>query len=456
MNKINELLSEVKLERLGRDILAEIIGFNQDTGFEYIDVQKVDKSVLSNIADSMIVNHSDELIDFLLWKHSYKDQIEDSTYQSMLDAVTYNLSCESSNYIWDINSEKYLLKIPQQSTLVNLDFVESVIKLIIDNDYNNAYIHVRNKDTKLDLENEDDKSLCNKILTCSNLETDISKIDNDILNYQIKPAINEYLESKGYIFDNEEDRYYIHIDEEKKYSIMKKIIEDNFISYTEDDNVFTVLSGSGKAWWVYIDSCSQYTVSNEYMSYEFNEVDDFLEHLENISVKKLSYIDMNNFILKKALHDENISYEINSSDEFIVNTTSGTITLYIDTQGLYCLEDSEGSGICRDNISSFIEYISNICTDDKNDSNSDDILDTNYVTLECTTHYSSKHRWVLQETRTFDDANNGGMIDSHLQILDLNQFMRFVSDDELNKLGYDDVWDVEWVILNQSSNKIAK
>ena len=75
MNKINELVSEVKLEKLGADILAEIAGFNQDEVFEYLDVQIVDKSVLSNIANSMITNHTEELVDFLLWKHSYKDQI---------------------------------------------------------------------------------------------------------------------------------------------------------------------------------------------------------------------------------------------------------------------------------------------------------------------------------------------------------------------------------------------
>lgn len=455
MNKINELVSEVKLEKLGTDILAEIAGFNQDEVFEYLDVQIVDKSVLSNIADSMITNHTEQLVDFLLWKHSYKDQIEDNTYNSMLDAVTYNLSGDSSNYIWDINSEKYLLKIPEESTATNLEFIERIFEFIFNYYSDSPYMFVKNKDTNLDLDNEDDKSLYLKILTISNLETDISKVDDDTLKYRIAPAINEYLEDKGYVFDKDENKYYIPIDDDKKYSIMKDIIERNFISYSENEHGFIVSTKDGKKE-LYIDSCSQYTVSDECTAYHFNEVSEFLAFLDSISVKRVSYTDMNNMILKKALDDNGISYKLNNDDEIIINTTSGPAELYVDTEGLYCLEDYEGIGIARHDIESFTKYVKAVYIEDKMDLNLDNLSkDDDYVTLECTTRYCSKHRWVLQETRTFDDAKTGGMIDSHLQILDLNHCMRFVSDEELNRLGYDDVWDVDWVITNQSSNKIA-
>lgn len=453
MNKINELVSEVKLEKLGADILAEIAGFNQDTAFEYLNVQTVDKSVLSNIADSMITNHTEELVDFLLWKHSYKDQIEDNTYNSMLDAVTYNLCHESSNYTWDINSEKYLLKISEESTATNLKFVENVFEFLFNYYCDSPYMFVKNKDTNLDLENEDDKSLYLKILTISNLETDISKVDDDALKYRIASAINEYLEDKGYVFDKDENKYYIPIDDNKKYSIMKDIIERNFISYSENEHGFIVSTKDGKKE-LYIDSCSQYTISDDATAYHYNEERDFLKALDDISVKRIPYLEQKKFTLRKVLNKNNIPYSDRGNDEFVVNTNEGPLMLYVDSNGLYCSENSDGYGVCEKFMREFKKHINIIQTVDEDNADSA-TNETSYITLECTTHFNNKHNWVLHETRTFNDLKDGGCIDGHLQILDLKNSMKIVSDKELNELGYDDVWDVEWVVINQSSKKIA-
>lgn len=453
MNKNNELISEVQLERLGADILTEVVGFNQDTTCEYVEVEKVNEAVLSNIADSMIVNHAIQLADFLLWKQSYKEQIEDTTYQSMLDTVTYNLTHELSNYIWDDNSEKYLLKTPEKATDSKLEFIGRVIEYIFNHHSDSPYMFVRKRDIELDLNKDNDKALYNNILTIFNQNTDMSKLNDDKLIYSVIPIVNEYLKSKGYYFDKDEDRYYIPIDEDKKYSILKDTLENHFISYSENKYGFIVSTKEGDKE-VYIDSCSQYTVSDEGTAYHYNEEREFLLALDKISVRRIPYLEQKKFTLRKFLDKNNIPYSNENKDEFVVNTNNGPLMLYVDSNGFYCSENPDGYGECEKFIRDFIERI-NITHTDNEGTTDNTTIESSYVTLECTTHFNERHSWVLHETRTFNDLKDGGCIDGHLQILDLKNSMKIVSDKELNELGYDDVWDVEWVVINQSSNKIA-
>ena len=453
MSKNNELISEVKLERLGADILTEVIGFNQDTSCEYLDVEKVNVSVLSNIANYVIKYQTEQLVDFLLWKQSYKEQIEDKTYNSMVYAITHHLSDESSNYMWDAGSKKYLLKTSTENTDSNLEFVKRVVEHLFDYHSDSPYMFVRKKDVELNLKKEADNSLYRTILTISNLDTDISKLSDSVLKYSIAPVVNEYLESKGYYFDKDENRYYIPIDEDKKYSMLKDVLENHFMAYSENEYGFVVSTNEGNKE-LYIDSCSQYTISDDATAYHYNEEREFLIALDNIAVKRIPFLEQKKFTLKKALNKNNISYSNRENDAFIINTTEGVLSLYIDSNGFYCSEDDDGYGTCKKFIPEFIEYINSIYIFNEN-TTSDTSNESSCTTLECTTYLSAKHNWVLHETKTFDDLKGGACIDGHLEILDIKNGMKLVSDNELNKFGYDDVWDVEWTVISQSSNKIA-
>ena len=63
-----------------------------------------------------------------------------------------------------------------------------------------------------------------------------------------------------------------------------------------------------------------------------------------------------------------------------------------------------------------------------------------------------KKSWLLQETRIFDNENNGAMVESYLQVLGMTNNMVQVEDEMLDN----DVWSIRWGKINSFTKKINK
>lgn len=81
-----------------------------------------------------------------------------------------------------------------------------------------------------------------------------------------------------------------------------------------------------------------------------------------------------------------------------------------------------------------------------------DLSNKDKYTLENATYINHEKNWLLQETRIFDDENDGAMIESYLQVLDMSNNMAQVEDEMLDN----DVWSVGWDKINSFTKKINK
>ena len=452
-----QLISILNYNAIGEGILNETIGFNQDL-YEFVDVKTYSDETIFNMAKDFIENHAKEAVDYIKWCFALIDDCSEKTYDVMFDIVYKYTKAENKNYYWNDYLEAFVSRefLNNALTALEEDTLESY-SYEVKNDLG-EYISININDDKYKILNDNEKYIFR------NKDEDIYYTKNveELLDYIYKLAnkksyderiLNKYLKNYGFIGrdvldhevtngDSEDSLYWIDI-----YSLSAETIESigrEFVKFYPKE----------------AEKFAKYVLG---MENEYPNIYDFVEGIiqENVLKlekdycwnSKLSQVMPRQVLLdlEKYLSSKGVTFIHKTDDgEYIEiplsNNSSARICgfSYNDIVGesSHYSVDINGEELCLDESEILIhleEIKGTLSSKDK-------------YTLENATYINHEKNWLLQETRIFDDENDGVMMESYLQVLDMTNNMAQVEDEMLDN----DVWSIEWDKINSFTKKINK
>lgn len=462
--KNNQEISKLNYNAIGEGILTEVKGFGLEV-YEFVDLKTYSKETIFNIAKEFIEKHEEATINYLKWCFALIDDYDEATYDAMFDAVSKYTEIGNDNYYWNNYLQKY---VPSKFLNNAYEALKNELPMFVQYDFENdldcvqgygAVISLVINNSKYEIYNDNEKyifrdidsDLCYPKDTTELIDT-ICKLANiDIYNKRIiKRYLKNYKQVGEDVLYNEvaegssgDSLYWINISSLSPETI--EIIGKEFVESNPEE----------------AEKFAEYIlgIGNEYPTI-YNLVEDTIK--ENVlKLEKDNYYWDSKFSqvtprailldLEKFLSLNGISFTHNVDDGEYIEVGIENYGI-IKIHGLnYNDIVGESSDYCMviDGVSKYVkenEILMHIEQLNKSFSSN-----AKY-TLENATYINYENNWLLQETRIFDDVNNGSMISVHLQVLDMANHMAVVDDKILN----DDVWSVEWSKINSFVKVIDK
>lgn len=460
--KNNQEISKLNYNAIGIGILEETIGFNQDL-YEFVDVETYSDETIFNMAKEFIENHAEETIDYLKWCFALIDDCDGKTYDVMFDIVAKYTEIENDSYYWNNYIQKY---VPSEFLNNACDALENELPMFVNYKFENdldcvngygALISLIINNTKYEIFNDNEKYIFRDVdsdLCYPKDTTELIDVLYKLTNIELynKRIVKRYLKNYKQVGEdvlynevaegsNGDSIYWINISSLAPETI--EIIGKEFVDSNPEE----------------AEKFAEYIlgIGNEYPTI-YNIVEDTIK--ENVlKLEKDNYYWDSKFSqvtprailldLEKFLSLNGISFTHNVDDGEYIEVGIENYGI-IEIHGLnYNDIVGESSDYCMviDGVSKYVkenEILMHI--EQLNNSFSSNVK----YTLENATYINYENNWLLQETKIFDDENDGVMINTHLQVLDMTNNMAVVDDEILN----DDVWSVDWVKINSFTKKI--
>lgn len=460
--KNNQEISKLNYNAIGEGILEEIMGFNLDL-YEFVDLKTYSNETIFNMAKEFIENYEEETINYLTWCFALIDDYDKATYDAMFDVVSKYTEIGNDNYYWNNYLQKY---VPSEFLNNAYEALKNELPMFVKYDFENdldcvqgygALISLIINNTKYEIFNDNEKyifrdmdsDLCYPKDTTELIDTICKLADIDIYNKRI---VKRYLED------------------------FKRVGEDVLYNEVAEGN------SEDSIYWISINSLASKTIESigkEFIESNPKEAEKFAEYVlgigneyptiyplvENIikenvlELEKECYYWNSKFsqVIQRDILLDLEKYLISNGIAFTHNTDDGEyIEIGIENYGIveiYGLNYNdivgESSDYCMviDGVEKYVKEDEILMHIEKLH---ESFSNHNKYVLENATYINHEKNWLLQETRIFDDENDGAMISTHLQVLDMTNNMAFVDDEVLN----DYVWSVDWVKLNSFTKKI--
>lgn len=453
-----QLISILNYNVIGKGILNEAIGFNQDL-YEFVDIKTYSDDTVFNIAKEFIENHGRETVDYIKWCFALIHDCDGKTYDVIFDIVKKYTKAENKNYYWNDYLETF---VPREFLNKAINALEKDAHELCSYEVKNGlgeYISIIINNNKYKILNDNEKY----VFRDESEDICYFKNTEELLDYVYKLA-NE----KSY--DERILNKYL-----KNYSFVgRDVLEHEVIGDNSEDSLY----------WININSLSDETINaigkdfiesnpkeaEKFAKYvlgmenEYPNICDFIEGIiqENVlELEKESYYWSTKFAqvmpremlsdLKKYLLKNNITFaHMVDSDEYIEIPLPNNSKVkihgfsYNDILGKsseYCME-TEGNDLYIDEVG-ILTHLERV---------SKSLCNKNKYTLKNTTYINYERNWLLQENMVFDDDDNGIMIKSNLQVFDIANDMTEIEDEMLNN----NVWNIEWNKISSFTKKINK
>lgn len=330
-------IKDINTNNLGRDIF-ELVK-RKTSVLEFVEVDKITKENLSNVATLILDNHQDKLVEYFLYKSKYKNDLRTEVIQVFSNIIEGQIL---DVYYFDKSYNKYISRIINMSKSISVeDKMKEIFSSVIEEE---RYIYVdrdclsvENSELMLEINDE--------LLKLAVLNIEPYKIAEGSISENLNNLIIKYLESKGYAYKELEDICYIPIPEEEKMSKVRNILDKLYIKYEErekeKDFIVSDRTTNGvKEVELYIDSCSQYTINKKSSAYHYSNEDKFIEHLTLIlNLVKLDKAELEMKKLMNDLDENNILYEILNSKSVLIISKVGKKEISINENSCLVIED---------------------------------------------------------------------------------------------------------------------